>query len=486
MYLSMTVRILPSDQQTPDVVYSDRTPRKRTGAFAGALARAQATGAAAPVPGETVTVRPGDTLYGIARQLKKTNDLPQSLNRLVKEMTDLNRLANPNRIFPGQSLRLPLAAGGPPPSPNPTPHLETAVPDPEPPTIVFLTELPELPAPAAEEAKAEMPPPELPASESSRQELPEALPVQAEDPVGEIPLPPVGTEGRSAALSLPSATMTPGTMAAQVAMYKEDQLLAHPGGDYYFLHRTGSVYDPSFDRSRFGNRVGKDLNDAGENLLNIARDLAMGSRFKYVGKDGEIKDGKRMGIAGTMKNFFEDLVSGVSFGAYTPSGEKAPKGIAPSLIHFFKKVFYDAPIKDLLVGVPHAGINIGKDAIFAALNLLQAVPDSTLGNFRWGQKLTTTVFDNGQVVVDYLTDVLPGSNAWLRVHAAGADGKMGLPVLYNLQTTEQGVADSRWATVRNTPFRKTIETLGSLLADGASALTVARRLPNSSSDQRQQ
>jgi LysM repeat protein len=482
----MAVRILPSDQQTSDVVYSDRTPRKRTGAFAGALARAQAAEAAAPVPGETVTVRSGDTLYGIARQLKKANDLPQSLDRLVKEMTELNRLANPNRIFPGQSLRLPFAAGSPPSLATPASQPETALHDPELPTIVYLTELPDSPPEATIEAKAETPPPESPVSESPRQDLPEEPPVQAEDPVGVIPLPPVGTEGRSTAFSLPSAAMTPGTLATQAAMYKEDQLLAHPGGDYYFLHRAGGVYDPSFDRSRFGNRVGKDLNDAGENLLNIARDLAMGSRYKYVGKDGEIKDGKRVGVAGTMKNFFEDLLSGVSFGAYTPSGEKAPKGIGASLIHFVKKVFYDAPIKDLLVGVPHAGINIGKDAIFAAINLLQAVPDSTLGNFRWGQKLTTTVFDNGQVVVDYLTDVLPGSNAWLRVHAAGADGKMGLPVLYNLQTAEQGVADSRWVTVRNTPFRKTIETLGSLLADGVSALTGARRLPNSSSDQRQQ
>ena len=482
----MPVRILPQDLQAPDGIYSDRTPRKRTGAFAGALTRAQAAGAAAPTPGETVTVRSGDTLYGVARQIKKTNNLPQSLNRLVKEMTDLNRLVNPNRIFPGQSLRLPLAAGGSPSSPIPASQPETAAPDPESATIVFLTELPDLPPPTALEARAETLPPESPVSESPRQSLPEAPPVQTEDPVGQIPLPPVGTEGRSAALSLPSAAMAPGTMASQAAMYKEDQLLAHPGGDYYFLHRAGSVYDPSFDRSRFGNRVGKDLNDAGENLLNIARDLAMGSRFKYVGKDGEIKDGKRVGVAGTIKNFFEDLLSGVSFGAYMPSGEKAPKGVGASLIHFVKKVFYEAPVKDLLVGVPHAGINIGKDAIFAALNLVQAVPDSTLGNFRLGQKLTTTVFDNGQVVVDYLTDILPGGNAWLRVHAAGADGKMGLPVLYNLQTAEQGIADSRWATVRNTPFRKTIETLGSLLADGASALTVARRLPNSSSDQRQQ
>jgi hypothetical protein len=266
----------------------------------------------------------------------------------------------------------------------------------------------------------------------------------------------------------------------QIATYKEDQLLAHPGGDNYFLKRISKIYDESFDQSSFTNRVGKDLSDAGENLINMAKDLAIGSQYKYIGKDGETLDSQRVGLLGTVKNLLEDLLSGVSFGAYMPGDEKAPEGLGASFFHFIKKVFYEAPIKDLLVGVPHAGINVFKDAAFAALNLLETVPDATIGNFEWGQKATTTVFDNGQVAVDYLTDIIPGGNAWLRVHAAGADGEIAPPVLFSLQTSEQGITDSRWATVRNTPFRKTIETVGSLLSDAfvAVAATTQVRTPS--------
>jgi len=42
-----------------------------------------------------------------------------------------------------------------------------------------------------------------------------------------------------------------------------------------------------------------------------------------------------------------------------------------------------------------------------------------------------------------------------------------LPVYYNLKTSEHNIDDPRWATVRNTQFRKTIESVGSLLSDAA-------------------
>jgi len=41
-----------------------------------------------------VTVAPGDTLFGIARLFNTT----------VNEIVQLNQIANPNRIFPGQQL----------------------------------------------------------------------------------------------------------------------------------------------------------------------------------------------------------------------------------------------------------------------------------------------------------------------------------------------------------------------------------------------
>jgi LysM repeat protein len=479
----MPVQPLSVRQQTLGAALSERTPRQGSDRFSGVLAQAETT---SPLlfASATYTIRPGDTLYHIARRLKEVRHLPESPERIVKGLAELNDLADPDLIIAGQQLKFPVPMDPPPPIPESW-NLQPP-PDTEPPARVDLDPVP----PISIEISATFPAgmktegPGLATYTSTRQELSEAQPDRTEEIPVTFPAKPVGRDTQPPDSPLPSATMPPGKLATQLAMYKEDQLLAHPGGDYYFLKRATQVYNPAFDRSRFKNRVGKDLADAGENLLNLTRDLAMGSEFKSVGKDGEIRNGQRVGLLGTVKNFFRDLLSGASFGAYVPAGEKAPRGFGASLWHFVRKVFYDAPVKDLLAGVPHAGVNIGKDALFAALNLVQVVPDSTLGNLDWGQKLTTSLFDNGQVAVDYLTDIIPGGDAWLRVHASGSAGKLGLPVLYNLQTTEQGMTDSRWDAVRNTPFRKTVETIGTLLADTAATLTVIGNFPKSSSDQR--
>jgi hypothetical protein len=288
------------------------------------------------------------------------------------------------------------------------------------------------------------------------------------------------------ASALPSASMEPGAVLTQVAKYKEDQLLAHPGGDYYFHDRVEGVYNPEFDRGSFVNRMGKDLDDVGANLKNFVKDLMFGAKYKYVDEKGQIKEAQRGGLVGTVVNFFEDILSGLTFGAYTPAGEKAPEGVVESVGHFFKKIFYDAIVKDLAVGVPHTVINAGKDAALAALNLVQIVPDATIGNFEWGQKLTTTVFDNGQVAVDYLTDIIPGGNAWLRVHAAGSEDHWDFPIFFNFFTQEAGLTDPRWATVRNTPFRKTIETIGALVGDTVIGLSLSRQFPGTTSTDRRQ
>jgi len=44
----------------------------------------------------------------IARHLKSSLALPQLMTTLVKEMSSLNRLSDPDRIFPGQNLNLPV------------------------------------------------------------------------------------------------------------------------------------------------------------------------------------------------------------------------------------------------------------------------------------------------------------------------------------------------------------------------------------------
>ena len=57
------------------------------------------------------------------------------------------------------------------------------------------------------------------------------------------------------------------------------------------------------------------------------------------------------------------------------------------------------------------------------------------GSFGPGQKLTTTIFDNGHVAIEYLTDIIPSGDAWLRVHASNLK-EIKPPVLYNLKMPE--------------------------------------------------
>ncbi len=100
-----------------------------------------------------------------------------------------------------------------------------------------------------------------------------------------------------------------------------------------------------------------------------------------------------------------------------------------------------------------------------ALTMLR---DAAIGNFGPGQKLTTSIFDNGHVAIEYLTDIIPSGDAWLRVHASSLK-ELKPPILYNLKKPEFNTGDTRWEYVRNTPLRKTIESRGSLLA-GAGAI----------------
>jgi LysM repeat protein len=473
---------------------------KKTGIIGGDFATAL-TAAREELPkcntdAQTYVVRSSDSLYRISQRLKTSLALPQSVTTLVRKMTSLNNLADPDRIFPGQVLRLPVSAipNRPqiiPPSGMQSPLLQqqnSAA------SSVQIQGNANIGPPAAAVSNVDFPlfaqrgniilPSIIPTSYFTRQNVPTTNHSLIETPNIETVAEVTEQPAEPPAL-LPVGPLAPPQhgLETQIAMYKEDQLLAHPGGDDYFLNRTENIHDPSFDQATFLNRVGKDLSDAGENLLNVAKNLAMGSQFKYVGENGEINSGQRVGLLGTLKNFVEDVFSGLSFGAYVPDNEIAPEGAAASVGHFIKKIFYDAPIKDLLIGVPHAAVNIVKDSALASLNLLEVIPDATIGNFEWGQKATTAVFDNGQVMVDYLTDVLPGGDAWLRVHAAGPQGDIKSPVYFNLMTSEKGITDSRWSTVRNTPFRKTIETIGSLLSDAALVAITAHSY-SPSSDQR--
>lgn len=267
----------------------------------------------------------------------------------------------------------------------------------------------------------------------------------------------------------PSANYSPSSWQEQWRLYKEDQLLAHPGGDLVDLEAPNPLESPP-SQEGFFERIGKDLRDAAANLVNFFKDLFLGSEYKYVDENQEIRTAQRRGIGATMFEFFKDLASGLSFGFFRPDGEPEPKNILERLSFAWQKLVGEALVDDLVLGLPSSAIHVLDDAALAVWNLLEVVPDATIGNLPGGRELVTTVFDNGQVLIDYITDCLPSGEAWMRVHAFEVNGgELMPPILYNLKLPERYGRDPRWATVRNTPFRKTIETVGSLLADVALA-----------------
>ncbi len=250
----------------------------------------------------------------------------------------------------------------------------------------------------------------------------------------------------------------------QYKTYKEDQLMSNPGGDNFFLSKTSSVIDRNYDHSHFAKRVGKDFSDAGNNLFNAVKDLGIGAKMKYVDKHGNINEVRKVGLVGNVVNFFKNAASGLSFGLYSQEGEVRPQGVVGKIKHLFKKVVKDAFVGDLVKGVPKSMIHIGEDIMFAGLNVLETVPDATIGNFEAGRKATTTVFDNTQVVMDFVTDVMPGGEAAMRVRSFKlAKGLKGLPIINNLTTSEKRYDKKELGYVRNTSFRKVIETIPSLI-----------------------
>lgn len=253
--------------------------------------------------------------------------------------------------------------------------------------------------------------------------------------------------------------------AEQFRIYREEQLLAHPGGDSFDLKdpdpRSASPYRPGF-----WERLGKDIKDSLDNASNFVKDLVWGSEYRYRDERGRIQFGQRKGLLKSAVGFFKNIVCGLSFGRIRTNGDTNPQGVVDRMKYAGGKLLGKALLDDLIFGVSSSARNLLDDAALAAWNLMEVVPDATIGNFPLGQRLVTTLFDNGQVVVDYITDCLPTGDAWMRVHACSLENeKFTPPVLFNLRLPEQYGRDSRWSAVRNTPFRKTIETIGSLLAD---------------------
>ncbi|HUF06504.1 MAG TPA: LysM peptidoglycan-binding domain-containing protein [Candidatus Binatia bacterium] len=88
-----------------------------SGTIAAAVASGPILGAVAMASDPTVVVRPGDTLTGLSKRH----------NVSIRELVDLNGLADPNRIYAGQHLRIATpAAATPAPAPAPAAAPATA------------------------------------------------------------------------------------------------------------------------------------------------------------------------------------------------------------------------------------------------------------------------------------------------------------------------------------------------------------------------
>lgn len=240
-------------------------------------------------------------------------------------------------------------------------------------------------------------------------------------------------------------------ISQQIAKYREDQLLTSPGGDRFFLARSGNVIDIGYDHALFTNRVGKDIRDSYDNLRNLIKDLGSGREIKYLDHNGKIKRHRRQGLTGAAANLISNIVSGISMGAYTPANETKPEGISGRIKHFFKKVFVEAVGKDMITNIPRSIVSVGEDALFAGLNLMEVIPDATIGNTRLGRNITTRIFDDLQVAVDFATDVMPGGGASTRTKAFLTGKIMG---------SDDGRDDQNSIQLtRSTPFRRVIEAI---------------------------
>jgi len=215
-----------------------------------------------------------------------------------------------------------------------------------------------------------------------------------------------------ASMPIQSADNSDMSLQRQVNIYKVEQLLSNPGAKTV-----------DFQTGALGGTAGLDMGWGGS-LLN------------------------------SLVDFFKDLGSALTFGAWRPDGEPAPENPA-DVLWFAASKLKEAIGGDLMGGTIGSLIQMGEDLILAGWNLAEAGPDTLLGGF-----------EPGRTVVDvHAWDISAGH--W--------------PVLYNLETPEHFSDDNRWHVIRNTPFRKSIETIGSLLADAALIYCVSHGITSSDS-----
>ena len=282
-----------------------------------------------------------------------------------------------------------------------------------------------------------------------------------------------------ASMPIQSADNSDMSLQRQVNIYKVEQLLSNPGAKTVDF-QTGALGGTAGLDMGWGGRIEKDVEDSLLNLRNFFLNSTVGAERHYLAQDGTLEQAKSSaGLLNSLVDFFKDLGSALTFGAWRPDGEPAPENPA-DVLWFAASKLKEAIGGDLMGGTIGSLIQMGEDLILAGWNLAEAGPDTLLGGFEPGRTVVDTIFDNGQVAVAYITDVLPGGEAWMRVHAWDISAGHW-PVLYNLETPEHFSDDNRWQVIRSTPFRKSIETIGSLLADAALIYCVSHGITSSDS-----
>jgi hypothetical protein len=185
----------------------------------------------------------------------------------------------------------------------------------------------------------------------------------------------------------------------------------------------------------------------------------------YRDENNQIHETRQKGLLKTTADFVKDMGSALTLGVWHPGAQTAPQGLLNRLKYSASKL-KDAVLGDLVEGVPASINHMAQNLVLAGWHLAQVAPDATIGIVGPGQKLTTTIFANCHVMVEYLADIIPSGDAWLRIHASNLR-QLQPSVLYNLKMPEHSAGDTRWQYVRNTPLRKKIESIGALLADAA-------------------
>ncbi len=277
------------------------------------------------------------------------------------------------------------------------------------------------------------------------------------------------------------ADMTSGALDIldQMALYRDEQLRTNPGGKA-FDYQNGQYLANSGSELEWGERITKDIQDATLNIKNFFLNSVTGAeKPQTASRETGCQSKSSNGLLGSIIDFVKDMGSALTLGMWRPDGEEAPEGVGESLL-FAASKFKEAFGGDIVGGVGGSVVQMAEDLLLAGWNLTEAVPDTLLGMCNPGKVAVDTLFDNGQVAIDYITDIMPGGEAWMRVHAGDiTEGEF--PVLYNIRTPETFDQDMRWQAIRNTPFRKSIETLGSLLMDAAVIFTTGQGVSMSSS-----